>query len=250
MNFFIIENIIIILFNFYCRRYLSISNMQSDHKKITFTWSHNNWKTNMFNEKIYDDMLERANKLWNRSCQYIDKEDILDFQIERCMCDCFPEYNGCRYCKGNDISIIIGSIDNKDVCCATVHFDNDIVYVDRIFFNGYRILLMADIIRQMYKDNPYKKNSKIKKINLYSNLILDKNTDTDIDWTDTNWITKFKFVKCKGYEEFYKTIKINNNKKDNPDSKMNPKTKQEKKKEKRARRKERRKKERRKQIIK
>ena len=219
--------------------------MQSDRKKITFTWSHNNWKTNMFNEKIYDDMLERAIYLWDRSCQYIDKEDILDFQIERCMCDCFPEYNGCRYCKGNDISIIIGSIDNKDVCCGTVHFGNDIAFIDRIFCNGYRTLLMAEIIRQMYKDNPYEKN-KIKEINLHDDSILDKNTDTDIDWTDTNWITKFKFVKFEENKEFYKTIKINNKKKDNPNSKMNPKTKQQKKKEKKTRRKERRKKERRK----
>lgn len=199
----------------------------------------------MFNEKIYDDMLERAIYLWDRSCQYIDKEDILDFQIERCMCDCFPEYNGCRYCKGNDISIIIGSIDNKDVCCGTVHFGNDIAFIDRIFCNGYRTLLMAEIIRQMYKDNPYEKN-KIKEINLHDDSILDKNTDTDIDWTDTNWITKFKFVKFEENKEFYKTIKINNKKKDNPNSKMNPKTKQQKKKEKKTRRKERRKKERRK----
>jgi hypothetical protein len=214
--------------------------MKSDHKKITFTWSHNNWETNMFNEKIYDDMLERANKVWNSSRQYIDKEDILDFQIERCMCDCFPEYNGCRYCKGNDISIIIGSIDNKDVCCGTVHFDNDIAFIDRIFCNGYRTLLMAEIIRQMYKDNPYEKN-KIKGINLHDDSILDKDTDTDtdIDWTDTNWITKFKFFKFEENEilKFYKTIKINNKKKDNPESKMNPKTKQQKKEEKKERRK-------------
>ena len=31
--------------------------MPSDRIKITFTWIHNNWETNMFNEKIYDDML-------------------------------------------------------------------------------------------------------------------------------------------------------------------------------------------------
>ena len=209
----------------------------------------------MFNEKIYDDMLERANKLWHRCGHYYDKEDILDFQIERCMCDCFPEYNGCRYCKGDNISIIIGSIDNKDVCCATVFFGNNIAFVDRIFFNGYRILLMAEIIKQMYKDNPYEEN-KIKEINLHDDSILDKDTDTDtdtdtdIDWTDTSWITKFKFVECKENKEFYKTIKINNKKKDNPNSKMNSKTKQEKKKEKKARRKERRKERRRKEKIK